>query len=450
MRSCPPTAVPIRRMPPGDPMRILLVDDSLTIRSMLRRTLNDVLSADPPDVAEAPNGVEALAQIARRPFDLVVLDVNMPVMDGLETLEAIRSSPDHAGLRVVMLTSEKGEALVRRLVELGITDFLSKPLSKDALGTRLARILARLQEPKPGATSEGSAVHRMMVVERDAERRSFLMRALAGRYDLIEADSAASALQACMASAVPPDFVLAGPRIGLPPVDMFVARLRAIPQLAKTRVLGCVARGEPASAAHRGLFDACVELSHVPEAFVADLERAITGAQTPLMRILLVRPSLAEDVARSTEQVFGMMLSCELEPAGSDTRRPDSLPSDVHSAIGLETEDHAVLTLEFRADVESARAIAGRMIGVPPAEVQEADVLASAAELSNIVLGRLRNRLIEAGLPASMQLPETWTGLASGPGVQDDPQAIVLSFFSHTLDAGFDFSVFARAAKDAG
>src|SRR5512142_1636783 len=129
-------------MPPGDAMKILLVDDSLTIRSLLRRTLGDLLKGE---VVEAANGVEALAQIARRRFDLVVLDVNMPVMDGLETLEAIRASPEHTALRVVMLTSEKNEALVRRLVELGITDFLSKPLSQEALSVRLARILSRLQ-----------------------------------------------------------------------------------------------------------------------------------------------------------------------------------------------------------------------------------------------------------------------------------------------------------------
>ncbi len=429
-------------------MRILLVDDSLTIRSMLRRTLADLLSAETSEVVEAPNGVEALAHIARRRFDLVVLDVNMPVMDGLETLEAIRASPEHAGLRVVMLTSEKNEALVRRLVELGITDFLSKPLSADALSSRLARILARVAEPRLRTPGEVAAGHRIMVVEQDPDRRHSLVSALAGRYQVLEADSAASALQVCLAPAPPPlDFVLVGMQVGLPPVEMFVPRLRGLPHLAKARVLGCVARGEAASAARSGLFDACVELSHVPEAFLADLERAITGAQTPLTRILLVRPSLAEDVARATEQVFGMMLSCEVEPAGGEARRSaDGAPSHVHASIGLVTEGDAVLTLVFGADMESARAISGRMIGVPPGEVQESDVLASAAELANIVLGRLRNRLIDAGLPAQMQLPKTWTGQATGGGSQDDQQAIALTFYSRTLDAVFDFSVFARAA----
>lgn len=433
-------------------MKILLVDDSLTIRSLLRRTLADLLPK--AEVTEAPNGVEALAHIARRRFDLVVLDVNMPVMDGLETLEAIRASPEHTGLRVVMLTSEKNEALVRRLVELGITDFLSKPLSQEALAVRLSRILGRLQEPKPGelaprpaGTSPG---HRMLIVEQDPDRRHFLLNALAGHYELVEADSAASALQSCLApGAGALDFVLVGPQVGLPPVEMFVRRLRAVPALAATRLIACGVRGEALSEKRRSLFDEYVELSHVPEVFLAELERVVSGRQTPLTRILLVRPSLAADVMRATEQVFGMMLSCEVEVTTGDTRHANRSTTRVHASIGLATEGDAVLTLHFAADIDSARAIAGRMIGVAPGEVQESDVLASAAELSNIVLGRLRNRLVEAGIHAQIQLPKTWSGESSVAEPQDDQHAIELAFCSPTLNAYFDFGLFARTVAPA-
>jgi CheY-like chemotaxis protein len=207
-------------------MRILLVDDSLTIRTLIRRSLADVRDAE---IVEAANGVDALTQIARRRFDLVVLDMNMPVMDGLETLEALRSSPDYAALPVVMLTSEKNEALVRRLVELRITDFLSKPLSPEVLSHRITRVIERLREGDrlPVLRVSDEAARRTLIVEQDPDRRHFLMTALAGHYNLTEADSAAAALQVCMGDKAPRfDVVLVGPHVGLPPVEMFVAKAR--------------------------------------------------------------------------------------------------------------------------------------------------------------------------------------------------------------------------------
>lgn len=273
------------------------------------------------------------------------------------------------------------------------------------------------------------------------------MNALAGHYEVIEADSAASALQLCFKPTPPPlDFVLVGLQVGLPPVEMFVRRLRALPGYGATRLVSCGARGEVATERRRAIFDACVELSPVPEVFQAELERVLTGAQTPLTRILLVRPSLAADVMRATEQVFGMMLSCEVEVTTGETRRGAQAAASVHAAVGLATDGDTIVTLVFAADTDSARAISGRMIGVPGSEVQESEVLASAAELSNIVLGRLRNRLVEAGINAQIQLPETWIGDRPGRTTHDDLHAIELAFCSRTIDAFFKFALVARSA----
>jgi CheY-like chemotaxis protein/CheY-specific phosphatase CheX len=423
-------------------MRILLVDDSLTIRSLMRRTLADLAQAE---IAEAANGVEALAQLARRRFDLVVLDINMPIMDGVETLEAIRATPEYAALPVVVLTSEKNEPLVRRLVELGITAYLSKPLSQDLLSDRLSKILSRLREPAPAQPRAQANARRVLVVEQDPDRRHFLLNALAGRYEALEADSGAAALQACLATPAPAlDLVLIGQGVGLPPVEMLVPKLRDLPNLAGLQLIGCVAKGETVPDRRRRLFDGLIETGCVPEVFLADLERVVTGTQTALMRVLLVRPTLARDVVGATEQVFGMMLSCEIE-ASTDPRHGHrwSEPG-IFASIGLLIDGVPALNLLFGADARSARAISGRMIGVQPAEVQDADVLATAAELSNIVLGRVRNRLLEAGLQAQVDLPRTWSGQ---PPAHDDPHAIDVRFDSPALDASFGFLLEAPSPK---
>jgi CheY-like chemotaxis protein/CheY-specific phosphatase CheX len=363
----------------------------------------------------------------------------MPMMDGLETLETIRAAPEHRGLPVVMLTSEKNEALVRRLVALGITGFLAKPISRETMADGLARIIARLRQPvQPKAPASSGPVRRILVVEQDPDRRHFLMNTLAGHYDVVEADSAASALQMCLGPKPPVlDVVLVGPQVGLPPVEMFIPKLRAIPHLSAARIAGCAIPDTS-----RELFDIHIDSGHVPEVFLADLSRALSGVQTPLARILLVRPSLADDVARATEQLFGMMLSCEIDVLTSALTVESR--GGVHATIGLKTDDGVALSLLFNADMASARAIAGRMIGVTPGDVEEVEVLACAAEVSNIVMGRLRNRLIEAGIQAQIQLPTTWAGDPS-PGAGDDPHAIEIAFVSRTLDARFGFVLLAQA-----
>jgi CheY-like chemotaxis protein len=426
-------------------MRILIVDDSLTIRTLIRRTLANVPGLE---TADASNGMEALALIARRRFDLVVLDMNMPLMDGLETLEAIRAAPDYAALPVVMLTSEKNEALVRRLVELRITDFMSKPLSPDVLSQRLGRLIDRLNEDTRATATAGSGSgRRLLMVEQDPDRRHFLMNALAGHYQLTEADSAAAALQLCVGEGAPRfEAVLIGPHVGLPPVEMFVGKLRGMPDGPPGLLIGLLPKGTPMSDSRRALFDAVVEGSSVPEIFLADLLRAMTGQQTPLARLLLVRPTLAEDMVSATEQVFGLMLACEVVASTPGAPRRQEWPGEcVMASIDLETEDHAALNLLFRATRESANAIAGGMIGVPPGDVEESDVLASAAELVNIVHGRLRNRLVDAEIHVQLGLPKTWTGrIAAGP--HQDPAAVGVVISAQALGAEFELVLSAGAA----
>jgi CheY-like chemotaxis protein len=340
-----------------------------------------------------------------------------------------------------MLTSEKNEALVRRLVELRITDFLSKPLSPEVLAHRLTRVIERIREGdrRPLGSSAEHAGRRTLVVEQDSDRRHFLMTALAGHYSLTEADSAAAALQICMADVTPGfDLVLVGPHVGLPPVEMFIAKLRGLPKGTPGRLIGVVPKGVGAAEPRRALFDAVVENSSVPEIFLADLERAVTGQQTPLARLLLVRPSLAEDMVSATEQVFGLMLSCEVMASAPGVPRRNGWPGEcVLATIDLETEDRAALNLLFRGTRESAAAIAAGLIGVSPADVEEADVLASAAELVNIVHGRLRNRLVDAEIQVQLGLPKTWVGEVP-EGSHTDPDAIGVIITAPALKAEFE------------
>ncbi|HZR24645.1 MAG TPA: response regulator [Vicinamibacterales bacterium] len=121
-------------------MRVLVVDDDPNIRSALRRLLLFKYHAE---VTEAADGSVALQHLLRGTFDLVLLDMHMRTMDGMETLRAIRRSPSHGTTPVIMLTGSSDEDLIKRAIALGVEDYLVKPVDAPLLFARIALVLAR-------------------------------------------------------------------------------------------------------------------------------------------------------------------------------------------------------------------------------------------------------------------------------------------------------------------
>lgn len=113
--------------------KILIVDDSPILRRSIRRTLEQAGVQD-PQIVEAGNGAIAIELLAEQPdIGLVLLDLNMPVMNGEATLEAIRSKPETAELPVVVVTTEGNIARLMRLQDLGILGYLRKPFQPEDL-----------------------------------------------------------------------------------------------------------------------------------------------------------------------------------------------------------------------------------------------------------------------------------------------------------------------------
>lgn len=116
---------------------ILTVDDSLSIRQMVRYTLQQAGF----NVVEAQDGKEALTRLEGGPVDLVVTDLNMPVMDGLELIRAVRALPKFKFVPVLMLTTESQEERRQAGKAAGATGWIVKPFNPDQLLGVIARVL---------------------------------------------------------------------------------------------------------------------------------------------------------------------------------------------------------------------------------------------------------------------------------------------------------------------
>jgi two-component system, chemotaxis family, chemotaxis protein CheY len=119
---------------------VLVVDDSAAIRKILQRVLRQTGMAI-NTIHEAGDGQEALNVLRSHKVDLVLTDINMPKMDGLELLAAVKKTPDWVDVPVVMITTEGGETKVAEAVRLGAAGYVRKPFTADQIKEKLAGIL---------------------------------------------------------------------------------------------------------------------------------------------------------------------------------------------------------------------------------------------------------------------------------------------------------------------
>ena len=118
---------------------LLVVEDE----EMLRRVMKELLEREGFRVFEAADGVAALEELDRHAPDLMVLDLNLPRLDGYGVLSHLRARPATAKLPVIVLTAKGDEESEVRVFEFGATDYLTKPFRARALSARINAILER-------------------------------------------------------------------------------------------------------------------------------------------------------------------------------------------------------------------------------------------------------------------------------------------------------------------
>ena len=120
--------------------KILIVDDSATIRKMVRASLRDL---DGVEFVEAGNGLEAIEQLALGPLSLIVLDLNMPDMHGVDVLKFLRRHQSSRDVPVVVLTTRGDEASREAALAAGATQYLTKPFVPQVLLSTARGLLTR-------------------------------------------------------------------------------------------------------------------------------------------------------------------------------------------------------------------------------------------------------------------------------------------------------------------
>jgi len=120
-------------------MKVLVVDDDKTTRKMISLILN----SKGYEVVTAENGIEALQKLGIEDINLILTDMNMPYMDGIELVKQIRSSQERSNIPIVMITTEADEEEKRKAFQAGVDDYLVKPTTSEEISQSIKKILKK-------------------------------------------------------------------------------------------------------------------------------------------------------------------------------------------------------------------------------------------------------------------------------------------------------------------
>ncbi len=201
-------------------MKVLTVDDSRAIRLLIKKYLQPLNL----EVVEAADGKQGLEAAQKEKPDLILLDINMPVMEGPEALAKLRKDSTTKDIPVIMLTADSAKEMIVKLLQTGISDYIVKPFDEQLLLSKVRKIL-KLDTQK-----------RVLVLDDNESILFAAKKFLAGVANVFTANEPEKALQ--LASQQAPDVVFLD--LDIPEVDVLeiFSTLRSETNLKSSRFIG--------------------------------------------------------------------------------------------------------------------------------------------------------------------------------------------------------------------
>ena len=119
--------------------KVLVIDDSSTIRSLITHSLEEL---NDYEMVEAKNGFEALKVLPRMHFDLIITDINMPEINGLEIVNFVRNHPEYQSIPLIIVSTESGDEDRQKGLSLGANEYITKPFEPEQIKDVVRRVMS--------------------------------------------------------------------------------------------------------------------------------------------------------------------------------------------------------------------------------------------------------------------------------------------------------------------
>jgi two-component system, chemotaxis family, chemotaxis protein CheY len=413
-------------------MHVLVCDDDKPTRFVIRRLLTQRLGCQ---VTECGDGVEALERLGSRDdIDLVILDINMPTLDGVDVVEAIRRTPQLAHLPVIMLSHERREEIVVKLIHLGIFGYVAKPPTAESLLALVDKVRRmkttesqtadiRLDDQTTALIADGNAEYRQLFVEQ------------AEAYGKVTAvESGLSALAAFKRE--PSSLVFVGGDLGVVGREVLIRKMREMRPEQPLRIVELRPADEQ-STTTPGADEVMPRTTVIADHRVA-LRRfvRVTG---PVDDLCAVTGDLAELLTSASTHVFKTMLDSEVQPAAT------GLGSiDVCATLNVTVRHQYTVRLDFCQSKHDASQIAASVRSVAASAVSNEDITAALTEILTMIRGRLQAAVTARQVEFECSLPQIRHQDSMEIDVPRDGYGLQLPF---TTATGASFTLLAHVTK---
>ncbi len=377
-------------------LRVLIVDDDSSTRKVLRRWLTRALDVD---VSEAADGLEAFEQLTEQPSDLVITDIHMPLLNGLELVSLIRDDPDLGHTEVVAMSVDSSQTLVTELVKMGVSDFIVKPLLQDQVIHRLEGVLRALVQ-KGEERNNLVSLPTVLVADRDANFREFARTTLEGLFRCETAKNAGELLVGSIRHK--PPLVLVSPALPGFRLEFLLKKLRLGGPKPSTHVYLLTSEaGEQPDGFQR--VSGTVMRTFVPAAFRAEV--------SDIMNDVLPRELDGSPFAMLQQEMPGAIRLVLGTLTGADPHerpQPDSEPHfGIFGAVSLDSaSDDLRIEANIAAEETMVREFAKVMLDLPEEEVDTEIVESTLQEILNMYGGRIKSLCDEKRVELNLHLPE--------------------------------------------
>jgi DNA-binding response OmpR family regulator len=381
-------------------MKALVVDPDRTARTAVKRLLSHVNV----DVVEAENGLVALNALETVDPDFVVLEIQMPILNGPDCLAAIRQSPVRPDIPVICITASGTRENVYKMVSLGVADFLLKPINPVEVLPRIKNLLIRVAQWRQRTTAR--AIDSLLIVDNDPNFLAFSKPLLESSFEVREAPTSTVAAIAYRDASPKPTVVCLAEGLPLMNEDLLVDVIRkmAIESGSSPPQFFLISRTGQVPEEKAMRYAGVLKKSFVPQAFVDEFRKVVLREQSPEERLRhLVREGMRAEVVTAAQQTIGVMIGSEIAELPDDDASP--CPQGVFAQVRLTDPASGsalrVLIASGRREVETM----GSQIVRREITFEEGanEVL---GELANTIAGRMRANLLSRGFDLKMGLPD--------------------------------------------
>lgn len=292
--------------------KALIVEDDEMARTVLRRLLERQFNFE---VFEAENGIHGLSALQKFRPDIIFTDVSMPMMSGIEFLEAVRNDFENKNIPVFVLSAIGEKDVVAKMIQLGISDYLLKPLIKEDAVERISTFLndhkdtLRNEAQRRAKTGGVLEEYRLLIADKDDQFTSLLTDLMDERFQTFEAATGAEALNIFIEHN--PTIVLLGENLGIINEKLVAKKIRELDSKNEVRLLLC-SYYNLSNSDLPPEFNGVLHKSLSSEKLLLEFFQKAMGKQSIHELIIEIITNLRKDFVAAVRQTFGVMTTDEI------------------------------------------------------------------------------------------------------------------------------------------